>query len=135
MVCIYCGSKTSVYNSRPASRVNQIWRRRKCLSCGGIFSTREAADYNAGWSVKNNQHQIEPFIKEKLFVSLLKSLEHRPRAIQEASSLTDTITNKLRVHLKDGILHSQIIIQVSEVALARFDKQACMHYQALHRPA
>jgi transcriptional regulator NrdR family protein len=133
MVCIHCSGKTQVVNSRSQLRVNSIWRRRKCLSCGIIFSTREEADRSSIWSVKDRTGQLEPFERDKLFLSLHKSCQHRISAVTDASGLTQSIIMKLNNYAENGIINAQAIIQVSQVALSRFDKASSVHYQAFHQ--
>ena len=42
MICIYCLNKsTTIPNSRPHKKTSQVWRRRKCGSCGRLFTTYE----------------------------------------------------------------------------------------------
>ena len=132
MVCIYCSDETHVINSRPQKRLNQTWRRRKCLNCGAIFSTQEGADYSAAWTVGAVADGINPFNRDKLFLSLHNSLQHRPTALSDASALTDTVIQKLRGEVRNGSIRAHTITQVVQVALNRFDKVASVHYQAFH---
>jgi len=74
MVCIYCSGDTQVINSRLQKRPNQVWRRRKCLECGATFTTHELAAYEGSWRVKSSSAGLQPFNKNKLFLSLYKSL-------------------------------------------------------------
>jgi transcriptional repressor NrdR len=133
MVCIHCGSDTKVTNSRPQKRLNQVWRRRECLNCGAIFTTSESAAYEAVWAVKNSKSKLEPFSRDKLFLSLHKSLGHRPTAILDASGLTDTVMRKLATQITDGLIERTQIVVTSQVVLNRFDKSASTHYAAFHR--
>lgn len=133
MVCVYCGQKTQVINSRPQLRLNQIWRRRKCLSCKAIFSTHEEVDFGSVWSVKDATGHLSPFIRYRLSISIQNSCQHRPTALSDASALTDTVIHKLLGTSKNGILSSQSIVQVVQVALNRFDRVASVHYRAYHK--
>ncbi len=135
MVCIYCGNNTQVINSRLQKRPNQVWRRRKCLNtetCGAIFSTHEIASYAGSWQVKTSSGQLQPFNKNKLFLSLYKSLEHREQAIEDASALTDTIMGKLLIISNQGLLEAQDITETAQIILKRFDSAAYVHYTAFH---
>jgi transcriptional repressor NrdR len=132
MVCIQCGSKTEVVNSRTGRRSNQVWRRRHCTRCGALFTTEERADYEAAWAVRSPQGRLEPFSRDKLLVSLYRSLRHRPAALRDAGALADTIINKLRAQAADGVLESRIITGTARVALNRFDHAASVAYQAFH---
>jgi transcriptional repressor NrdR len=131
MVCVHCGGKTKVVNSRQQHKSNQVWRRRQCLKCGAVFSTREAAQHELAWLVRDGS-RLEPFSRDTLFLSLYKSCGHRPTALSDARGLTDTIIGKLPAHMVDGAVASQAIARVALVALNRFDTAASTHYQAFH---
>lgn len=132
MVCIYCGQKTRVINSRFQHRSNQVWRRRKCLDCNSVFTTEEKADLAGHWLIKTRNGALQPFNRDKLFISLYESLKHRKTASEDASALADTIINKLAGNMRGGVVEMKTIEQHILVALNRFDKVAAVHYQAFH---
>ena len=133
MVCIQCGSKTHVYNSRHQKRTNQIWRRRQCLTCNSAFTTEESIDYAGSWRVRYPSGALKPFVRDRLLLSLHRSCQHRKTALSDAQGLTDTVIKKLLSQTDDGIIDSRIIHQISQVALNRFDKAASSHYLVFHR--
>jgi transcriptional regulator NrdR family protein len=132
MVCVHCYGDTQVVNSRPQKRNNNIWRRRVCLRCKSIFSTHESADYSSIWRVRAVTGVLEPFSRDKLLLSLFVSLQHRKTALTDAAGLAETAISKLQEHATDAVISYKDIIQVSQVALNRFDKAASTHYQAFH---
>ncbi len=131
MVCIQCQLETQVVNSRLQKKRNAVWRRRRC-SNGHVFTTQEAADYSALWLVKATNGRLSPFMRDRLFVSLLASLQHRKTAVSDAGALAETIMQKLMIEIKDGQTTPAAIARVAHVALNRFDKPASVHYQAMH---
>lgn len=138
MVCILCSADTQVINSRPQKRSNQVWRRRQCVLCDTLFSTQEAADYSksifvGGRPGDSNRPTLEPFERDKLLLSIYKSLTHRPDALRDAGGLCATIITKLATAAHNGVLDRGIITQTTMVALTRFDKLAAQHYQAMHK--
>lgn len=133
MVCLQCQQKTQVINSRPQHRTNQQWRRRQCTVCNSVFSTTESADYGAVWSIRRPSGPLIPFNRDKLLLSVYGSLEHRPKSLEDAAGLTDTVISKFRALAINGILTSKQITQTVQVALNRFDKAASVHYQANHK--
>lgn len=135
MVCIYCSQDTQVINSRLQKRSNQVWRRRKCLKCGAVFSTHEHAVYEAAWRVKGPQGALVPFMREKLFLSLYKSCEHRKTATDDAAALTDTVISGLAKQARVGIIESGSIAHEAITTLKRFDTPAAVHYKAFHPTA
>lgn len=132
MVCIYCGRKTGVVNSRRQRRSNQVWRRRHCPACGATFTTVEAPQHELAWVVRRGSRS-EPFLRDKLLLSLYRSCEHRTTALSDAAALTDTVMRKLAAQAHGGALESRDITQVVQVALNRFDTAASVHYQAYHK--
>jgi transcriptional repressor NrdR len=67
MECPYChSSQTEVINSRPTRKNAQIWRRRKCLSCGEIFTTHEMVDLSHLVVIKKSG-KAEVFSSIKLY--------------------------------------------------------------------
>lgn len=132
MVCLYCGAKTHIINSRAQQRANQVWRRRQCWACQAIFTTEEVAAYTAAWRVRSSTGGLQPFSRDRLFLSLYKSCGHRQNAVQDAGALTDTVINKLGPWVTDGIVDWQTIVQTAQVALSRFDAVASVHYAAFH---
>jgi transcriptional regulator NrdR family protein len=121
-----------VTNSRHQKRSNTIWRRRQCLRCKSVFSTREMADYAIVWRVRGVTGHLEPFSRDKLLLSLFVSCQHRKTALADAAGLVDTVIAKLASYAHDGVVRNKDIIQVAQVALNRFDKAASVHYAAFH---
>lgn len=132
MVCVQCGAKTHVSNSRLQRRNNQVWRRRHCLACGAVYTTEEAVQYGDVWAVQSQNGSLQPFSREKLWLSLYKSCEHRQTALEDATALCDTVLRKLMPLGENGRLGINTIVQVSQIALNRFDKSASVYYQARH---
>ena len=132
MVCIYCGSKTQVINSRHQRRANQTWRRRECTNCQAIFTTEEQANLSEHWLIEQKNGKFQPYNRDILFLSLYESVKHRKKAVKEASELTNTVTNKLSNAITDGKVSTESISQICLVVLNRFDKAAATSYEAFH---
>ncbi len=75
---------------------------------------------------------LEPFSRDKLFLSLYDSLKHRKQATNDATGLTDTVITHLYPIIHKGIVTSTNITEVALLTLNRFDKAAATHYQAFH---
>jgi transcriptional repressor NrdR len=132
MVCIYCGVKTSVTNSRHQKKSNQVWRRRQCANCSGIFTTLEQTDLPLSLLYKKDSSHIQPFSRDKLFLSLYNSLKHRNTALNDATALTSTVIGKLLPTIKDASVERADIIQTITETLKHFDKAASVTYVAYH---
>lgn len=134
MVCYTCGGETAVLNSRPQKRPNQVWRRRQCTLCDTLFTTTESIDYAKSLLVqKPGLRRLVPFERDRLMLSLYKSLGHRSTALADAGGLCATIMAKLAPAADNTVIASQRIVEVTLVALNRFDKLAAQHYAAFHR--
>lgn len=133
MVCIYCGGKTEVVNSRPQKRANHIWRRRKCAVCGNVFTTIESTDLATSILVLNFG-SLRPFQRDKLLLSVYDCLRHRKDPVGDATALTATILHKLLDSIdRPTLTRSQIVTTVSSV-LKNFDHAAHVQYLAYHPP-
>lgn len=134
MVCVYCGSSTKVINSRKQRHGNGIWRRRECLSCGAVFTSREQADLRESLRVAQNEthKRLSPFQRDRLFLDVYESCRHRPTALGDAASLTETIIDNLLAATKDGVIGRNQIIAACKDVLSRFDKTAATFYAAYH---
>lgn len=132
MVCIYCGSRTSVTNSRRQIKSNQVWRRRVCLVCKGSFTTGESVDLEQSVAVTAEKGVMEPFSRDKLFISINSACGHRKRSVDDAAALTATIINKLRSAIKNAAIDRRLIVQAAVEVLERFDKAAAVQYLAYH---
>lgn len=132
MVCVFCGGKTRVTNSRHQRRANRTWRRRECLSCRAVFTSEEGADYGSSWLVKG-ETGLKAFSRDKLFLSLYKACQHRKTAVSDATGLTDGIIGRLSSQIKDGVVEVGQIRSAVMVALSRFDGAASIAYAAFHR--
>ncbi|MBP7821206.1 hypothetical protein KA043_03865 [Candidatus Saccharibacteria bacterium] len=135
MVCIYCNSDTNIKNSRHKVRLNTVWRRRVCLSCSAIFTTNEEIDYSGTLSVKKKIGAIEPFYKEKIFISVYRSLDHKTSAQPQATAITNTVISKLlstKKTIKPLINSSDIALVVTKT-LKNFDASSAIKYQSYQK--
>lgn len=75
---------------------------------------------------------LEPFARDKLLISIYRSLSHKKTAQTDAESLTATLVDSLLSKQQKGLLTSEQIIKTIYDTLVRFDKAAATHYQAHH---
>ena len=75
---------------------------------------------------------LDPFSRDKLFVSLIRTLEHRKTALDDATALSETIIKKLSAAVSNGTIETKQIVQITQVALNRFDSSASVSYAAYH---
>lgn len=73
-----------------------------------------------------------PFMRDKLFVSILKSCQHRSSALQDAGGLTDTILAQVLHTADNGVVLPNRIAEAAHKVLERFDHAAAVQYAAYH---
>ncbi len=133
MVCIYCSGKTKVTNSRPSKRTPGTWRRRQCLQCNALFTSRETADLSETHVVQHANGSIERFNRNNLLISVYKSCGHRNTPLEDAEALTNTIISRLlRAPSPNGLITSEAIITQCQDTLKNFDSVTATYYKAYY---
>lgn len=102
MKCAHCSpsrasskKKTEVINSRFTNNGLSVWRRRRCLTCGYVFTTKESYDHESLFVVKRNGAR-KRFVYEKLFASVLFSVFGGKHGdVGDASLLAKQITERV----------------------------------------
>lgn len=135
MKCIYCMNNTKVTNSRSRSLNSSIWRRRECISCVAQFSTEELPNLNSTIAVLLPNNRIEPFSRDKLFLSIHKALGHRIDSVNNASDITSTVISKIvrGKNMKNASVEVNIIAKTTFQVLRRFDSLSANTYKAYHQ--
>ncbi len=135
MVCIYCGCDTAVFNSRARRKNPSVWRRRRCNACVAQFTTIELPDYSSVLVVEGASGKLYPFSRDKLYLSIHRSVSHRQDAVVVATELTSTIISRLLStrQAKDGLITMKSIAEAAHTTLGRFDGPAANTYFAYHQ--
>lgn len=131
MVCLYCGGKLSVTNSRIQKRSNQVWRRRRCQQCLAVFTTHEALDAGKALRVRHG-NSVEPFVPDRLFTEVLLALQDRKDPYVDAREITATVMGQLLKSEQSPVFEPPQISQYTAKILKRFDKRCYLRYQAEH---
>ena len=132
MICIYCGGKTSIINSRAQKKTNQTWRRHKCNDCEGIFTSVETVDWPTSLLFRRDIKHSEAFQRDQLFVSIYEACKHRKDAVEASAALTATCLAKLLTQIEQATLKREQVTSVVTDVLKRFDNAAAVQYQAYH---
>lgn len=132
MVCIYCGQKTQVTNTRQQRRTNRTWRRRSCEGCGAVFTSSESPDLSKSVVVVLPTGAFSAFQRDKLMISVYDAVRHRKTAQADATALTDTIIAKILAVADAGGITRNNLTQITLGVLAAFDTAAASHYAAFH---
>ena len=131
MLCPYCKHKTEVTNSRHKATTNQVWRRRSCPHCSGIFSSLETPDLSTSIIVTSHG-KSKPFDTDGLFISIYESMRHRNAAHHDARAICDTVINKLLKDVQNASIERDEIVSTTATTLQRFDRAASVQYLAFH---
>lgn len=131
MNCLYCGSDTSVVNSRRQKRNNQVWRRRQCKACKAVFTTLEAIDTPTALIVDSGGSSVA-FLPDKLYSELLGALQDRPDSFVAAREITNTVIAELLKLPDKPLFRPPQISAAAAKVLKNLDKQAYLRYVAEH---
>lgn len=135
MFCIKCfHPSTQVVNSRPHKKNPGVWRRRRCINCGQLFTTDERPRIRDTQKVLNTTDKTSrPFNPGLLLLSIANAFGHDPaRGQQVAWDLMETVIQLVTVEFPD-ILSSDDIATVTHRVLERFDKVASIQYGLQHQ--
>lgn len=132
MVCVYCNKKIAVINSRFQKKQNKVWRRRKCLNCGALFTTNESIDLSKVIMIKRPDGQLEAFSREKLLASIYESCKHRKTPEKDAESLTASIITRLLATTTEPSIDLLALTTLSTEVLKNFDKATLSYYRAYY---
>ena len=113
MECPFCRSnQLMVVNSRPTQKDTQVWRRRKCLDCKGIFTTYEKMDLSHLIVIKKSG-KAEKYQRAKLYSGIYhSSIDKKNVDRGEMSKLSEDITNQVEQEIlqlkKKNIMSKEI---------------------------
>lgn len=127
MKCPFCGHlEDRVIDSRPSEDNSAIRRRRECLACKKRFTTFEKLEKLRLLVVKRDGG-LQPFDREKLMTSIMKSCAKRPIASQRIEELVDRLEQEaIRQYQREissdqlGELVLKYLRDLDEVAYIRF---------------
>jgi transcriptional regulator NrdR family protein len=83
-------------------------------------------------AVQQPSGAIEPFLREKLFISIYESCKHRSSALEDAEAITSTIIGNLLGTVQNATLPRSVIATTAAGVLKNFDYAAHTHYTAFH---
>lgn len=134
MKCPFCDSdQLIVTNSRPTKGELEIWRRRKCLHCGGLITTHEKIDLSYITVIKRSGKRVK-YNRAKLYsgiyhaVSATKKLD-RGTAGDISEKLMQIIEKKL-VGLKVKDISTENIFKITTQVLKESYPDSYLRYLA-----
>lgn len=135
MVCIYCSSDTKVINSRYKARNLLVWRRRVCTHCKAAATTYESYDLSTALVVKKRSGALQAFHRDKLLISIFKSIEHKKKASTDAGHLTQTVIQNLLKSANIGsFISTSDISRMTSLVLKRYDAASSIRYLSYQEP-
>src|SRR5690606_28878342 len=97
------------------------------------FTTFESTDLASTVRVLGQNGVLEPFSRDKLFLSLYRSCGHRPNAVNDATALSLTVVSALSRQLSNATISRSDIISAAIRTLENFDSAAAVQYGAYHK--
>jgi transcriptional repressor NrdR len=136
MVCPFCLHKdTSVYNSRQTTRLNNVWRRRKCESCKKAFTTIESVDPGSVIQVAGKR-TLKPYVHANLTLSILRVFDHIESPEESATYIAQTVLQKLYklARKNNRIVSKEDIATTVLETLKPYNTAAYIKYLSYHAP-
>lgn len=131
MKCPFCReTNTDVYNTRSTKFGTQIWRRRRCLSCGQAFTTYEQPDLSF-MRVQAPAGKAQRYSRSKLFGSIYLAFSESQTAPDTIDAVTDTVEAKI-LDTKLDLIPSSQIAGIILTTLKHFDTPAFLRYLSSH---
>jgi len=132
MKCPYCGAPvTKVLDKRDSEDNTVTRRRRRCVECGGRFTTYERAEVVNLVVVKKDGRR-EEFSRTKLRAGLTKACAKRPVSAAAIEQLVNEIEAELRRRDGAEVQHEAIGELVME-KLRRVDHVAYIRFASVYR--
>ncbi len=129
MKCPYCrGETTEVFNSRSTRFDTQIWRRRRCTTCGESFTTYEKPDLGFLKVLKKNGRK-QRYSRAKLYSGIYGAFLNIPQKETTVDGVTDTVESKILDTKKRDINSAEIAVIVL-ATLKHFNTAAFVRYLA-----
>ncbi len=133
MFCVNCFHKnTAVTNSRPNKKQPLVWRRRRCPSCGTLFTTYERPSLADNKPIHLPSGKTDTFNLGKLILSISKAFTHDPKAAEyHALWLAQTVEDTLSSQ-RQQVTPEDIEATTHDI-LKKFDELAAVQYAARHQ--
>lgn len=133
MKCPSCNNlDTKVVDSRALDDDLATRRRRECEKCGFRFSTIEEVEI-LNLKVIKRSEQEEAYNKEKVILSLQKSLEKRAITADKLKSLITAIEQDIQKQQKSDKISSKAIGEIIMKHLKKIDKVAYIRFASVYR--
>lgn len=124
MRCPFCQSlNVAVVDSRLRDDGTTVWRRRECLSCSKRFSSREKIDLSY-LSVVKKDGKKEPFSREKILMSMVKSFGKHPIPEEKLEKVADEIVQEIhklgKSEIKTSLIGNLVLERLRKLDLVAY---------------
>ena len=131
MKCPFCNhNELKVTDSREASEVNAIRRRRECLGCGRRFTTFETVELTI--QVQKRDGSYEEFDQQKLIRGLAAACSHTTVSYEKVIAVASGITAELMQSQAKEITTEEIG-ELAMKHLKAFDPIAYIRFACVYR--
>ena len=132
MICPHCHKNGSrVVDSRPTDDGMCIRRRRECIHCGLRYTTFERYEESPLLVIKKDGTRQE-FDRKKILNGLIRSAEKRPVSMDQLTSITDYVENKVR-SLGENEVSSHLIGKYVMEKLKGVDEISYIRFASVYR--
>ena len=134
MKCPFCDSdQLIVSNSRPTNGEMEIWRRRKCLRCGGLITTHEKIDLSYITVIKRSGKRVK-YNRAKLYSGIYQAIAATKKIDRgtagDISEKQMQLIEKEIVGLKLKEISSENIFKITAKTLKANYPDSCLRYIA-----
>lgn len=132
MFCITCHvGNTKVTNSRRHTKRTSVWRRRRCDTCGTVFTTIETVA-TEGLLLISSGNNSTPFSISRLLMSIAPLLTERSSAPDDSYWLAQTAYEQA-LATKKRVIAVEDLVHITFMVIERFDASAALKYALDHK--
>jgi transcriptional regulator NrdR family protein len=84
--------------------------------------------------VQKRQQPIEPFLRDKLFLSIYQSISHLKEPVAQAHYLTNTVLRHILKEVDGPLITTDKIALITVQTLKRYNAAAAVRYLAFQKP-
>jgi len=132
MTCPYCNNpKSKVIDKRDNIKDGTTRRRRECLKCKKRYTTQEKVE-NIDLNIIKKDGSVQPYMRDKLVKSILKSVDKDTFTDENLNSMTDDIEMRL-LNRKSSMVTSTDIGRMVLTRLKKFSPVAYMRFASIYK--
>lgn len=127
MLCINCfTSETRVTNSRPSKKEPRIWRRRQCLNCKYVFTTKETVAIEDNLKIDG-----QPFSIYRLAWSLSPHIKETDTSAETAYWIAQSVAQEI-IKMQNHDIKIKLLKNTTHKVLSLYNPGFGMSYALSH---